>query len=75
MSVKSERLLALWLVQKTRAVLLTNQLQNLNQSRVGRQRFPRFGQFGYYFDFSVVPLRGIFLSFFWLAVEITSAFL
>ena len=30
----------LWLVQKTRATLLTDQMQNYNQSLLGRPRFP-----------------------------------
>ena len=31
----------LWLVQKTRATFSTNQIQNWNQSRIGRPRFSR----------------------------------
>ena len=55
---------ALWLVQKTRAILWANQIQNQNQTVT--RVFPRFEQFAY-FDLEYSLARcAIFLSADWL---------
>ena len=51
--------------KKIRATLSTNQMQNQNQSRLGRPRCTALFQFGrFYFDFPLA-VKCIFLSFQW----------
>ena len=46
---------ALRLVQKTRPMLSTNQMQNLKQSRIDLSLFPRFKQFtSFHFELLLV---------------------
>lgn len=54
--------LVMWLVQKTRASFLTNQIQNWSQPDLVTRVFPRFSQFACFsFEFSLV-LGDIFLA-------------
>ena len=57
-------------LKKTCATFSTNQMQNQNQSRIGRTRFPALGA-GYVYLLQALIGSFLYLRLLWLAIVIT----